>query len=171
MADLQYPIGKFSFPQSITADQRQQWIADIAELPAKFRAAAAALTEQQLAIPYRSGGWTARQVIHHVPDSHLNAYVRFKLALTETDPVIKPYDEAAWAKLVDSVETPVEISLAMLDCLHQRWVHLLRNITNADFARTFRHPDLGSVRLDQNLALYAWHGKHHTGHLISVHSR
>jgi len=107
-------------------------------------------------------------VIHHVPDSHLNAYVRFKLALTEDEPVVKPYDEAAWARLADSAVTPIETSLAMLDALHDRWVRLLRSMSDADFARAFRHPELGVVRLDQNLALYAWHGKHHTAHLASV---
>lgn len=173
MADLpyqtrQYPIGKFSFPQSITPDQRQQWIVEIAEAPARFRAIAESLNPRQLATPYRPGGWTARQVIHHVPDSHLNAYVRFKLALTEDEPVVKPYDEAAWARLADSAVTPIETSLAMLDALHDRWVRLLRSMSDADFARAFRHPELGVVRLDQNLALYAWHGKHHTAHLASV---
>jgi hypothetical protein len=168
MADLQYPIGKFSFPQSITPDQRQQWIADIAELPAKFRAAAEALTVDQLGNPYRPGGWTARQVIHHVPDSHMNAYIRFKLALTEGDPVIKPYDESAWAGLIDTAVTPIGNSLGLLDALHDRWVRILQHMNCDDFARTFRHPELGPVRLDQNLALYAWHGKHHTAHLASL---
>jgi len=168
MADLRYPIRKFSFPQSVTLDQRQQWIGDIAEAPAKLRATAQALTVEQLATPYRPGGWTARQVIHHVPESHMNAYIRFKLALTEDEPVIKPYDEAAWAKLIDNEVTPVEVSLAMLDALHDRWVRLLRHMSDTDFARAFRHPELGLVRLDQNLALYAWHGKHHTAHLASI---
>ena len=137
-------------------------------MPAKFRAAAEALTESQLDTPYRPGGWTARQVIHHVPDSHLNAYTRFKLALTEDEPVIKPYNEAAWAGLIDSATTPVQTSLTMLDALHDRWVRLLQAMSCDDFARAFRHPDLGLVRLEQNLALYAWHGRHHTAHLASV---
>jgi hypothetical protein len=169
--DPRYPIGKFSFPQATTPSQREQWIADIAAAPAKLRAAAAGLTPQQLDTPYRDGGWTVRQVIHHVPESHMHAYIRFKLALTETEPVIKPYDESAWAKLPDVAETPVETSLALLDSLHDRWVRVLRLMEAADWTRTFRHPELGLVKLEGNLALYAWHGKHHTAHITSLRDR
>ena len=168
---LQYPIGKFAFPTPEIAAQpaqRELWISEIAEAPAKLRAAAAGLTKAQVDTPYRPGGWTARQVLHHVPESHMNAYIRFKLALTEEEPTIKPYDEAAWAKLGDVNDTPVETSLVLLDSLHERWIKVLRTMDDAAFLRHFVHPALGKVRLDQNLALYAWHGKHHTGHVLSV---
>ncbi len=163
-----YPIGKFSFPHSSTAEQRSLWIAEIAEAPAKLRATAEGLDTAQLDTPYRDGGWTARQVIHHLPDSHMNAYIRFKLALTEDEPAVKPYDEAAWARLGDTQSTPVETSLVLLEALHDRWARLLRMLDEAAFARTFRHPELGLIRLDQYLALYAWHGKHHVAHIASV---
>jgi len=166
--DPRYPIGKFSFPQSSTAAERDLWIAEIEETPAKLRAAAEGLTPAQLDTPYREGGWTARQVIHHVPESHMNAYIRFKLALTEDEPTIKPYDEAAWARLGDVPSTPVETSLVLLEALHERWVRVLRMLDDSAFARTFRHPELGLIRLDQNLALYAWHGKHHVAHVALV---
>jgi uncharacterized damage-inducible protein DinB len=171
MDDHRYPIGKFSFPQTITADQRQQWIAEIAEAPAKIRAAVAGLNAEQLDTPYRDGGWTVRQVVHHVPESHMNAYIRFKLALTEDDPVIKPYNEDAWAKLPDIAHTPIETSLTMLDALHDRWVRTLRGIHEEGWKRTFRHPELGPVKLEGNLALYAWHGKHHTAHITRLRER
>lgn len=170
-SDARYPIGKFSFPQSTTAAQRQKWIAEIAEAPMRLRAAIEGMTAAQMDTPYREGGWTIRQVIHHVPESHMNAYIRYKLALTEGEPTIKPYDEAAWAKLGDIQTTPIEASLALLDALHDRWTRLLRTMDDAAFARTFRHPELGVVRLDQNLALYAWHGKHHAAHIESVRGR
>jgi len=112
-----------------------------------------------------------RTVVHHVPDSHLNSYVRFKLALTENEPIIKPYDEAAWAKLPDSASTPIEVSLTLLEALHERWVQLLKSLTDADYARPFRHPELGAVRLDQNLALYGWHGRHHVAHITALRER
>ncbi len=121
--------------------------------------------------PYREGGWTLRQVIHHVPESHMNAYIRFKLALTETDPAVKAYDEAAWAKTTDVAATPLEVSFALLENLHKRWVILLESMSEADFQKTFRHPELGLVPLERNLALYAWHGKHHVGHLTSLRER
>ena len=136
-----------------------------------MRAAVAGLTPERFDTPYRPGGWTVRQVVHHVPDSHMNAYVRFKLALTEDEPTIKPYEEAAWAELADSASTPVDVSLTLLETLHDRWVRLLRSMTEADFARKFRHPQLGVVPLDKNLALYAWHGKHHVAHITSLRQR
>jgi len=169
--DPRYPNGEFSFPQSVTARQRQVWIAEIAEAPARLRAAVEGLAPAQLDTPYRDGGWSVRQVVHHVPESHMNAYIRFKLALTEDEPVIKPYDEAAWAKLEDVALTPIETSLAMLDALHDRWVRLLGTLDDAAFARAFRHPELGIVRLDQNLALYAWHGRHHTAQITTLRER
>jgi len=136
-----------------------------------MRAAVAGLTPERFDTPYRPGGWSVRQVVHHVPDSHMNAYVRFKLALTEDEPTIKPYEEAAWAELADSASTPVDVSLTLLETLHDRWVRLLRSMTEADFARKFRHPQLGVVPLDKNLALYAWHGKHHVAHITSLRQR
>jgi hypothetical protein len=171
---LKYPTGKFSFPSpvtGVTTAQRDQWIAEIAETPAQLRAAVTGLDAAQFDTPYRPGGWTVRQVVHHVPESHMNAYIRFKLALTEHEPTIKPYDEDGWSKLPDVAPTPVETSLALLDALHVRWVTLLRLMDDAQFARTFRHPELGVVRLDGNLALYAWHGKHHIAHITSLRER
>jgi len=169
--DLRYPIGKFSFPASVTVDQRVRWISQIAEAPSMLRAAVAGLNEEQLSTPYRPGGWSVRQVVHHVPESHMNAFVRFKLALTENEPTIKPYDEDAWAKLADVAAAPIEASLALLDALHIRWVTLLRLLDEDQYARAFRHPALGVIRLDGNLALYAWHGRHHTAHITSLRDR
>jgi hypothetical protein len=136
-----------------------------------MRAAVEGLTNEQLDTPYRFGGWTVRQVVHHVPDSHLNSYVRFKLALTEDTPTIKPYDEAAWARLADTATVETETSLALLESLHDRWVRLLESMSDADFKRSFLHPELGLARLDQNLALYAWHGKHHVAHITALRDR
>jgi hypothetical protein len=169
--DLRFPIGKFSFPQSSTPEQRKEWIRDIAETPGKLRAAVGGLTEAQLNTPYRPGGWTVKQVVHHVPESHMNAYIRFKLALTEEEPAIKTYDEAAWAKLPDVESTNVEVSLSLVDNLHHRWVRLLESMDDAAFQRTFRHPEMGVVKLERNLALYAWHGKHHVAHITSLRER
>jgi hypothetical protein len=136
-----------------------------------LRAVAAGLDQEQLDTPYRPDGWTVRQVIHHVPESHMNAYIRFKLALTEEEPTVKPYNEAEWAKTADVGSTPVETSLAMLDLLHDRWVRLLRSMSDAEYARKFRHPEIGVVPLERNLALYAWHGKHHVAHISSLRER
>jgi hypothetical protein len=168
---LRHPIGKFSFPQSITRDQRPKWTAEIAEAPANLRASVAGLTAEQLDTPYRPDGWTIRQVVHHVPESHMNAYIRFKLALTEDEPTVKPYDEAAWAKLPDVASTPIETSLTLLDALHSRWVRVLNLMDDGDFTRKFRHPEIGVVTLERNLALYAWHGKHHVAHITSLRER
>jgi uncharacterized damage-inducible protein DinB len=171
MNDLKYPIGRFSFQTPSTTEQRKLWIAEISEAPTKLRAAAGALSDEQLSTPYREGGWTVRQVVHHVPESHMNAYIRFKLALTENEPTVKPYDEAAWAELSDVRDTPIEVSLALLDNLHDRWVRVLRAMSDSDFAKQFRHPELGAVPLEKNLALYAWHGKHHVAHIASLRER
>jgi uncharacterized damage-inducible protein DinB len=168
MTDLRYPIGKFHFDGPPTEEQRKKFIDDIAQSPAKLRAAVKGLSDQQLDTPYRPGGWTVRQVVHHVPDSHLNAYVRFKLALTEEEPIIKPYAEDRWAQLSDTQATPVEVSLTMLDSLHDRWVRLLRSLKPEEWKRTFRHPELGLVSLEKNLALYGWHGRHHVAHITSL---
>jgi hypothetical protein len=171
MTDLRFPIGKFEWPASVSAPERAALIEKVAAAPAHLRAAASGLAADQLDTPYREGGWTVRQVVHHVPDSHMNSYIRFKLALTEDEPAIKPYDEAAWARLSDSVRTPIETSLCMMVCLHARWVELMRGMGESDWSRRFRHPELGPVRLDQNLALYAWHGAHHVEHIRGLRLR
>ena len=171
MENLKFPIGRFSFQPPSTPDQRKQWIAEIAQAPANLRAAVAGLNEDQLNTPYRDGGWTVRQVVHHVPDSHMNSYIRVKLALTESDPIIKPYDEAAWAELSDTRDTPIEVSLTLLETLHARWVRLMEAMSDADFSKQFRHPERGVVTLEMNLALYAWHGKHHVAHITSLRER
>ena len=171
MTDLRYPIGKFHFDGPLTEERKQASLDDIAHTPANLRAAVKGLSEAQLDTPYRPGGWTVRQVVHHVPDSHLNAYIRFKLALTEDEPTIKPYEQQLWADLDDSKSTPIEVSLTMLDSLHDRWVRLLRSLTPKDWKLTFRHPELGLVSLEKNLALYAWHGRHHTAHITALRER
>src|SRR6202022_961976 len=162
-----YPIGKFSMPAEITPALRQSAIDEIAATPAKIRAAVKGLTEAQLETPYREGGWTVRQVVHHVPDTHLNAYIRCKLALTEEVPTIKPYAEDRWALLPDVQATPIEVSMMLLECLHTRWIRLLRSLGPDDWKRTFRHPELGVMALEKTLALYAWHGRHHVAHITS----
>ena len=166
--DPRYPIGKYTPPQEATPALRQQAIDSIAGTPAKLKAALSGLHDAQLDTPYRDGGWTVRQVAHHVPDSHLNAYVRFRLALTENQPTIKPYEEARWAELADAKSAPVAVSLALLEPLHDRWVRLLRSLTASDFARTFVHPEHGVRTLDWMLFLYAWHGRHHTAHITTL---
>ena len=171
MSDLRYPIGKFHFAGTSTEEQKQNWIDEIAQAPANLRTAVKGLSKQQLETPYRPEGWTVRQLAHHVPDSHLNAYIRFKLALTEEEPTIKPYAEDRWAKLADTSNTPMEVSLALLDSLHDRWVRLLRSLGPEDWKRTFRHPELGLVTLEKNLALYAWHGRHHVAHISALRER
>ena len=168
--DLRYPIGKFPRVETLTPDQRIEHIGAIAEAPARLRDAVAGLNPQQLDSPYRPGGWTVRQVTHHLPDSHMNAFIRFKLALTEDVPTIKPYMDARWAELADS-KAPIELSLDLLVNLHERWVLLLRSLTPADWARQFRHPELGVLTLDQNLALYSWHGRHHVAHITGLRER
>lgn len=171
MTDLRYPIGRFNREAGIAPDERDRLIAQIAEAPAKLRAAISGLSSQQLDTPYRPEGWTVRQVIHHLPDSHLNSYIRFKLALTEQEPTIKAYDENLWAELPDTKQTPVETSLQLLESLHQRWIVLLRAIRHEDWMRTYRHPKIGIVRLDTTLGLYAWHGRHHVAHITSLRER
>jgi uncharacterized damage-inducible protein DinB len=171
MTDPRYPIGKFTYQGPLTPEQKRQYLDDIEQAPARLRAALGGLTDKQLDTPYREGGWTVRQVAHHVPDSHMNSYVRFKLALTEDDPTIRPYMEARWAELPEARQAPVEPSLALLDALHQRWMLVLQSLTDADWQRTFRHPDLGPMTLEKNLALYAWHGRHHVAHITSLRER
>jgi hypothetical protein len=171
MDDLRYPVGEFRFPESIAGGDLTRFIDQIAGAPASLRAAVAGLDDAQLDTPYRPGGWTVRQVAHHVPDSHMNSYVRFRLALTEDEPVIKPYDESRWAELSDARGMPVEPSLVLLESLHARWEPLLRSLSDSQWKRSFRHPELGLVKLEQNAALYAWHGRHHVAHITALRKR
>lgn len=166
--DPRYPVGKYQVPADVTPAKRDEAIREIEVAPQKIRGAVSGLNDAQLDTPYREGGWTARQVVHHVADSHMNAYIRWRLAMTENEPTIKPYEESAWAKLEDAENAPVEVSLKLLDPLHERWVRLLRSVKNDEFARTFRHPDHGVRSLDWMLFLYAWHGNHHTGHITEL---
>ena len=169
---LRYPTGRFQRPKRALSDaERRQMIDTIAKSPRDIRSAVRGLSDAQLDTPYRAEGWTVRQVVHHVPDSHMNAFIRFKLALTEDTPTIKPYDEAAWAKLADARE-PIEMSLTMLTALHERWVALLRSMAPHDFERKLNHPEWDApLSLDSMLALYAWHGAHHTAHITGLRSR
>ncbi len=166
--DPRYPIGKLEMPAQVSQARRQQAIDEIALTPAKLRAAVKGLNDAQLDTPYREGGWTVRQLVHHVPDSHLNAYVRLKLALTEENPTIKPYDEAAWANLADSKSTPIEVSLSLMDSVHDRWVRIWRSLKPEQFARKLVHPDNGQRDVDWLLFVYEWHGKHHTAHITEL---
>jgi len=171
MSDLRYPIGPFESRTELSSEERQTMIEQIAETPARMRAAVFGLDERQLDTPYRDGGWTVRQVVHHVPDSHMNAYMRLKFALTEDEPMIKPYDEARWAELSDSRDTPIEVSLTLLESLHARWAGLMRSLQPQDFRRTLIHPDHGVRTVDWLVAMYSWHGRHHTGHITSLRDR
>ena len=171
MDDLRYPVGKFIFDSDVTPGKRTAWIRQIAETPAALRQALQGLSDAQLGTPYRPDGWTVRQVVHHVPDSHMNAFIRFKLALTEDNPTIRPYDEAAWARLADVRLTPIETSLEILDAVHRRWVLLLESMQAEDFARPLVHPESGAVTVDRLLQLYAWHGRHHVAHVTSLRAR
>lgn len=171
MSDLRYPIGKFHFKEPLTEEQKEKFLIDISHTPANLRAAISGLSEQQLDTPYRPEGWTVRQVVHHVPDSHMNAYVRSKLALTEDEPTIKLYAEDRWAVLADSQKTPIEVSLMLLESLHTRWMQLLGSLAAADWKRSFRHPEMGLMSLEKQLALYSWHGRHHVAHIISLRER
>jgi hypothetical protein len=171
MEDLRYPIGKFRIPDETQPGDLDQWVAGIAGAPEALRAAVSGLTPKQLDTPYREGGWTVRQVIHHVADSHMNAYIRFRLALTEDAPTIKTYKEALWAELHDAKSAPVEVSLGLIDALHARWTELMRSMQESDWDRTFHHPDLGPMKLKRNAALYSWHGRHHVAHITGLRQR
>jgi hypothetical protein len=168
---LSYPIGKFDFQQTVAPARYPALIAELAAAPMLYRDAVRGLDDSQLDTPYRPEGWTVRQTVHHVADSHMNSYIRWRLALTENEPAIKPYNQRAWAELSDARTAPVELSLRLIESLHARWVLLLEALNNADFARSFRHPELGLVRLDTNLALYAWHGRHHAAHITGLRQR
>jgi hypothetical protein len=169
--DLRFPIGRYQAPAGIDASLRDEWISELEALPEKLRKAVAGASDTQLDTPYRPGGWTVRQVVHHLPDSHINSYVRFRLALTEDTPTIKSYEEGRWAELPDARRSPIGPSLLLLDGLHRRFTALLRSLTPEEFAKTFRHPELGEVRLDWALGLYAWHSRHHVAHINNLRLR
>ncbi len=168
--NLSYPIGKYAPPEVIDAAMLEAWIAELATTAVHLREAVAGLSNAQLDTPYRPGGWTVRQTVHHVADSHMNAYIRFKLALTEENPVISAYSQPDWADLADS-QLPVEVSLILTETLHQRMVALLRSVKPNQWARTFRHPEMGNRRIDVTVGLYAWHGKHHAAHITELRKR
>ena len=167
MSDPRYPIGEFELPGSLELEERTEAIGQIGRVPSDLRAAVADLAPEQLDTPYRSGGWTVRQVVHHLPDSHLNGYTRFKLALTEDVPTIRPYEEERWAELPDA-NGPVEPSLQLLDALHSRWVYLLERVDDATWERRLQHPEVGELGMEDLLALYAWHGRHHVAHITAL---
>jgi len=170
MSDLSYPIGEFRLPGTLTRDEQRDAIASIADTPNRLRDAVAGLSDDQLDTPFRPGGWTVRQLVHHIVDSHINGYVRLKLALTEDAPTIRPYNQVEWAQLPDSRE-PISVSLDMLDALHQRWVLLWNGLSPDDWSRPFHHPESGEMRVDELAALYAWHGAHHIAHITSLRQR
>jgi uncharacterized damage-inducible protein DinB len=169
--DPRYPIGRFDRNINITREVRSDFIKTIETLPSQLKKEVENLSPQQLDTPYRDGGWTIRQVVHHIPDSHVNSYVRFKLALTEDNPQIKTYEESLWAELPDTFNTPIEISLQLLDSVHKRWAILLRSLTDEQFEKTFQHPEWGNITLSKTLALYAWHSKHHLAHITELKKR
>ena len=171
MEDLRYPIGRFE-PRPFTVAQLEEWILDIKYLPNLLENAVLNLDEHQLETPYRPDGWTVKQVVHHVADSHMNAYIRFKLGLTEINPAIKPYDEAAWALLSDTNNLPINLSLTLLFALHTRWVEVLKHISKAEWDRTVYHPEQKKeITLWNLLGLYSWHGRHHTMHITNLRER
>ncbi|MEZ5337513.1 MAG: putative metal-dependent hydrolase [bacterium] len=172
MEELQYPIGRYRIEHEITAERRAELIAQIAILPSQLHGAVSGLDDAQLDTAYRPEGWTLRQVVHHVADSHMNAYVRMRLALTEDEPAIAPYKEGYWAMLPDALSAPPELSLGLLEGLHARWVLLLESLSDEQFARRFFHPQYGTrVRQDEILSHYAWHGQHHTAQLTGLRDR
>lgn len=171
MSDPRYPLGPFVRPAAVTPEQRAEWVAEIAATPAALRAAVAGLDDAQLDTPYREGGWTVRQLVHHLPDSHLNAYLRFKWATTEDTPAIKAYDEKGWAELADSRTADSELSLVLLEALHGRWVAFLHLLGDADWRREFVHPKHGPMTLEVTAAMYAWHGRHHVAHITELRRR
>lgn len=166
--DPRYPIGKFDRNINVTTEMRSEFIGTIEALPAQLRKEVENLFERQLDTPYRDGGWTIRQVVHHLPDSHINSYIRFKLALTEENPAIKTYEEHLWAELQDTFKTPIDVSLNLLESLHTRWAILLRSLTDEQFEKTFQHPEWNKITLSSTLALYAWHSKHHLAHITEL---
>lgn len=169
--DPRYPIGKFEWPEAVTAADIDRAVHEIEALPEQLRQSVSGLGETQLATPYRPGGWTVRQVVHHVADSHLNSYVRFRLAVTENEPTIKPYDENSWAELADARSAPIDLSLDLIESLHHRWVLLMRSFGPSEWSRSFRHPERGLIRVDATALLYGWHGRHHVAHVTLLRQR
>lgn len=169
--DLRYPIGRFRTPGDTSHEKRAEWIHQIELLPDQLKDAVEGLSDGQLDTPYRQKGWTVRQVVHHVPDSHMNAYVRFRLALTEDAPRIRTYEEARWAELDDARNGDVELSLALTRALHARWVRLLRSMDQGAWTRAYDHPESGTHPLTRALAMYAWHGRHHVAHITRLRDR
>jgi hypothetical protein len=169
--DLRYPVGQFNRSATVSVAQRTECIEELSRLPERAAAATRALSIEQLDTPYRDGGWTVRQVVHHMADSHINAYVRMRLAATEENPPAKTYDEQAWANLADSRTAPIELSLGLLDHLHRRWVMWLRLLDAPLFARTVQHPEWGTISIDNLLELYAWHCRHHVAHITELRKR
>ena len=170
-ASLQYPVGRFTVPGTVTPDAIARAIEEIAALPDAMRAAVQGLTAAQRETPYRDGGWTVREVVHHVADSHMHAYIRVKFALTEESPTIRPYDEAAWTLLPDVVALPMDVSLSLIDGIHARWVSCIRGLDAVQLVRPFVHPEMGPQRIDVSLLRYAWHGRHHTAHITALRAR
>ncbi|MEQ9286797.1 MAG: bacillithiol transferase BstA [Cyclobacteriaceae bacterium] len=169
---LRYPIGKFSRPEKVTTENVAAYIQKIEELPDKLIHTVFGWMEEQLDTPYRPEGWTVRQVVHHLADSHMNSYIRFKWALTEDSPTIKAYDEKLWAEQRDAKKGPIEVSLKLLEALHARWASVLKNLNDADLMRTFTHPETGKqISLGTNIALYAWHCEHHLTHITNLKKR
>ena len=168
---LSYPLGRYKPPAAINGTQREIWIDEIAALPENLRQAVEGLADWLIDTPYRPGGWTVRQVVHHLPDSHMNSYVRFKLALTQPTPTINAYDESAWAEMKDAKTAPINLSITLLDSLHARWVMLLRSLEDDEYQCVFIHPERGPVRLDWALGLYAWHSRHHVAHIENLRMR
>ncbi|MGA2634558.1 MAG: YfiT family bacillithiol transferase [Terracidiphilus sp.] len=169
--DLRYPIGRFNPPAASLPGNRSEHIETLRQLPSRLREVTAGLSDAQLDTPYREGGWTVRQVVHHLADSHANAYIRYRLALTEDWPTIKPYDEAAWAELADSRKLPIDVSMAIITGMHARWVALLKSLSEEDFRKGYNHPELGKQVLSTVLAMYAWHARHHTAHISGLRAR
>jgi uncharacterized damage-inducible protein DinB len=159
-----YPIGQFNSPSEVQEKDIQVWIKEITTLPSRLNALTVLLDELELTKTYRENGWNVRQLIHHISDSHLNGYMRMKLALTEDNPVVKTYEESEWAKLID-YELPIRVSLQLLESLHERWTYLLKNLTATQLQRTYQYPDGNKMRIEQSIALYAWHGNHHLAHI------
>lgn len=171
MEDLKYPIGKFRLDPEVTPEKRDGWIDRLDELPSRLHGAVDDLSDQRLETPYRPEGWTIRQVVHHIADSHINAFVRCRLALTEPKPTIKPYDQAAWARLADARSAPIGPSLAIISAVHERWVFLLRDLSQDDYSRVLHHPEMGDIDVDTILQMYAWHGDHHLAHITGLRDR
>ena len=169
--EVRFPVGDFVIDPAVTDEKRRRWIAEMAQTPANLRVALAGLSDDQLNTHYREGGWTLRQVAHHLADAHINGFVRFKLALTEDNPLIKTYEETLWAETIDGREAPVELSLKLLEALHERWIILLDALRESDFAKSFGHPQRGVMTIDKAIQLYAWHGVHHTAHITRLRER